>query len=156
MRPGSRPSSGYGLVAMLLLLAVAAAGLSAVAQSWAESARRDKEQQLLRIGALYVRALEEYRRNSPGTDKVLPMELDELALDRRFVGTVRHIRRLYPDPVSKEGGWGIVRGDDGRIRGVYSLCTEEPLIGTSIRRPGLQLAAARRYADWRFVVETKR
>ncbi|KQV95042.1 hypothetical protein ASC91_25790 [Pelomonas sp. Root1237] len=141
---------------MLLLVALTAAGLSTVAQSWAESARRDKEQQLLRIGALYVHALEDYRRKSPGTEKVLPMELEELVMDRRFVGTVRHIRRLYPDPVGTDGRWGVIRGDNGRIQGVHSLSADEPLIGASIERPGLQLPAARRYADWRFVVDSKR
>jgi type II secretory pathway pseudopilin PulG len=159
MRRGERSgplgrSGGYGLVAVLVLVALTSMALSVAAQSWADAARRDKEQQLLRIGLLYVQALERYRRSSPGTDKRLPQELDELLTDQRFVGTVRHLRRLYPDPVGATGQWGLVRGDDGRIRGVYSLSEDQPLIAGAVRRPGLRLEPARRYADWKFVVGT--
>ena len=48
----------------------------------------------------------------------------------------------------------MVRGDDGRIRGVHSLSEEEPLIAGAVRRPGLRLEPARRYSDWKFVVDT--
>jgi type II secretory pathway pseudopilin PulG len=158
MRPGDaltpRHQRGYGFVAILLLLAVVSLGLSSVSSSWSTEARRDKEQQLIRIGQLYVQALERYRRVSPGTDKRLPMELDELLLDQRFVGTVRHLRRLYPDPVSMGQAWGVIRSDDGRIQGVYSLSQEEPLIKGTVARPGLRLAAAARYSDWKFVVDS--
>ncbi|OWQ87001.1 hypothetical protein CDN99_20105 [Roseateles aquatilis] len=141
---------------MLVMLALASVGLSVAAQSWADAARRDKEQQLLRIGALYVQALERYRRSSPGTDKRLPLELEELLMDQRFVGTVRHLRRLYPDPVGSTGRWGVVRGEDGRIQGVHSLSEDEPLIEGSVRRPGLLLQPARRYSDWKFVVDSEK
>lgn len=141
-------------MAVLLLLAVVSLGLSTVSHSWSIEARREKEQQLIRIGQLYVQALERYRRVSPGTDKRLPLELDELLLDQRFVGTVRHLRRLYPDPVSLGQSWGVIRGDDGRIRGVYSLSQEEPLIKSTVSRPGLRLPAATRYSDWQFVVDS--
>ena len=149
VRTGAR---GYGLVAVLVLVALASVALSVTAQSWADAARRDKEQQLLRIGTLYVQALERYRRSSPGTDKRLPQELEELVLDQRFVGTVRHLRRLYPDPVGATGRWGVVRGEDGRVRGVRSLSEEAPLIAGAVRRPGLLLQPAQRYSDWQFVV----
>ena len=89
---------------------------------------------MLRIGALYVQALERYRRSSPGTDKRLPLELEELLMDQRFVGTVRHLRRLYPDPVGSTGRWGVVRGEDGRIQGVHSLSEDEPLIEAAVRQ----------------------
>lgn len=152
MRRGER---GYGLVAVLVLLALASLALSVTAQSWATDSRREKEQQLLRIGALYVQALERYRRSSPGTDKRLPQELEELLVDQRFVGTVRHLRRLYPDPVGGSGQWGVVRGEDGRVRGIYSLSEDAPLIDGPVRRPGLLLAPARRYSDWKFVVDSE-
>jgi type II secretory pathway pseudopilin PulG len=160
MRRGERraprhATRGYGLVAVLLLVALTALGLSSVAQSWSEAARREKEQQLLRVGALYVQALERYRRSSPGSDKRLPKELDELLLDQRFVGTVRHLRRLYPDPVNPAGAWGVVRGEDGRIRGVRSLSEDAPLIAGGVVRPGLKLPPAQRYSDWQFVVDSE-
>lgn len=152
-RAGAR---GYGLVAVLVLVALTSAALSVAAQSWADAARREKEQQLLRIGALYVQALERYRRSSPGTDKRLPQELEELLMDQRFVGTVRHMRRLYPDPVGTTGRWGVVRGEDGRVRGVQSLSEEAPMITGAVRRPGLLLQPAQRYSDWKFVVDSEK
>lgn len=163
-RHGLRPSRsnarhdsrGFGLVVVLILIAVTSFGLSMAAQSWANDARRDREQQLLRIGQLYVQAIERYRRSSPGTDKRLPQALEELVLDTRFVGTVRHLRRLYPDPVGASGEWGLVRDDAGRIKGVFSLSEAAPLISGEVRRPGLLLQPAQRYSDWQFTVDTEK
>lgn len=145
---------GYGLVAVLILVALSALGLASAGESWTQSARRDREQELLRIGQLYAQALTRYRDMSPGSVKQLPRELDELLLDRRFVGTVRHLRQLYPEPLSADGRWELLRGDDDRIQGVRSRSNEAPLASRGVRRPGLELPAATRYADWKFLAET--
>jgi type II secretory pathway pseudopilin PulG len=149
-----RAAGGYGLVAVLIMVALSALGLASAGESWSQSAKRDREQELLRIGRLYVQALTRYRDVSPGSVKQLPRELEDLLHDRRFVGTVRHLRQLYPDPLNADGNWALLRGDDGRIKGVRSRSTEVPLASAGVRLPGLVLPAATSYADWKFLAET--
>ena len=122
MRRGERSgplgrSGGYGLVAVLVLVALTSMALSVAAQSWADAARRDKEQQLLRIGLLYVQALERYRRSSPGTDKRLPQELDERAVadDDPVLGVVGDVGDLLGEQADVER---VQDGAHGRHREV--------------------------------------
>jgi type II secretory pathway pseudopilin PulG len=155
-RAPSWPASacGYGLVVVLILVALSALGLASVGQSWAQTAQREREQELLRIGQLYAQALTRYRDMSPGSVKQLPRELEDLLQDRRFAGMVRHLRQLYPDPLSADGRWALVRGDDGSIQGVRSQSTDTPLASGGVRRPGLELPAVSHYSDWKFLAET--
>lgn len=152
MRAGEqRGRNGFTFVAVLLLLALVSLGLAAVGPLWSQQARRDREQELLRIGALYAQAIARYRDVSPGSLKQYPTSLDDLLLDRRFVGTLRHLRKAYADPLDPGRPWGLVRNDAGRIVGVYSNSQEAPLAQAPVEREGVLLPAARRYSDWLFV-----
>lgn len=62
---------------------------------------------------------------TPGDPKQLPKSLENLLLDPRFPGTVRHLRRLYRDPMTG-GGWGLARRPEGGIEGVHSLSEVAP------------------------------
>ncbi|XHS79814.1 hypothetical protein ACFJGW_07490 [Burkholderiaceae bacterium UC74_6] len=148
-----RKQGGYGLVAVLILLALAALGLSQVSERWTQDSRRAKEQELLRVGQLYAKALTRYRDMSPGSLKRLPKDLDELLLDKRFVGTVRHLRELYADPVNHGADWILVRDEDGRIQGVRSSSDEAPLIQKELRLGSRTLKVASRYSEWQFLVD---
>ncbi|WP_374592287.1 type II secretion system protein [Aquabacterium sp.] len=55
-----------------------------------------------------------------------PLELKDLLEDRRTGKLVRHLRQLYPDPVTGQR-WGVQRSPDGRIAGVYSLSDAAPV-----------------------------
>ena len=135
---------------VLCLLGVVGAAAAMVGPMWAKAAQRDREAQLLRTGRLYAHALTRFRQVSPGNVKQFPKKLTELTLDNRFVGTVRHLRRLYEDPIEPDTPWGLVLNDEGRITGVYSTSELKPL---SDRGPGPDgtLIAASRYTDWRFM-----
>ena len=88
--------------------------------------------------------------------KAYPPSLDSLLLDTRFVGTYRHIRRLYADPLDPSRAWGIVRAPDGGVRGVFSQSTEAPLRREPLDLGPTILSAASRYSDWHFVPEVHR
>jgi len=63
---------------------------------------------------------------------------------------VRHLRRLYRDPMSASTEWGVLRAPDGGIMGVHSLSQETPIKtgGFAYRDLALQDAAA--YTEWHF------
>ena len=130
-------------------------GLAIVGPRWADQARRERERDLVQIGSLYARAIAAYYAASPGSLKQYPLKLDDLLADSRMVGTVRHLRKLYPDPLDPSRRWGTVLGTDGRVRGVYSQSTDEPLRIESLDAGAVELPAARRYSDWKFVAKTQ-
>ena len=150
---------GYTLVVVLLLLALVSLGLAQAGPLWSQQVRREREQELLRIGRLYALALASYREASPGSLKQFPDRLDALLRDTRFVGTVRHLRMLYPDPVNPGQPWGLVRDDGGRVVGVRSLSSDAPLAARPVLPGGRPLLAgpqaypqaAQQYKDWIFL-----
>lgn len=56
-----------------------------------------------------------------------PLELQDLLEDRRSGKLVRHLRQIYRDPLTGSYLWGLQRGPDGRITGIYSRSDAAPL-----------------------------
>jgi type II secretory pathway pseudopilin PulG len=148
--PAGGGQGGWLLLALLFLLAALGAGMAAVGTVWTTAAQREKEAELLFVGEQYRRAIESYRRRGPETAKPYPPSLEELVQDRRFPMPVRHLRRLYPDPMTGGTEWGLVRDADGGIVGVYSLSEGAPLkkAGFPPDQAGFEEAAS--YRDWVF------
>lgn len=142
---------GFTFVLVLLALAMSSIGLAVVGPTWSERLRREREQDLLHIGRLYAEALVSYRDASPGSLKQYPLRLEHLLEDPRFVGTRRHLRRLYPDPLGGGRPWGLVHDAQGRVIGVFSQSEDEPLMRRSLDLGTVQLPPARHYADWKFI-----
>ena len=146
-------AKGFTYVWVLALLACMGAALSVVGPSWADAMHRERERELLRVGFLYARAIQSYRDASPGANQY-PPSLDALLMDKRLVGTHRHLRKLYAEPMEPSLGWGLVRADDGSIRGVYSLSGRKPLRSEPLDLDLVKLPAANSYREWKFVPET--
>jgi type II secretory pathway pseudopilin PulG len=155
MRRGRHRECGFAFVAVLALLALMGIGSAAVGPLWAEESRREQEDELLRVGQLYAEAIARYHSASPGSAKRYPETLEQLLMDTRFVGTVRHLRTLYADPVSGQS-WGLVRDADGGIRGVFSRSEAPPLRTVPIAVGAVTLAPASRYSQWQFVARVER
>jgi type II secretory pathway pseudopilin PulG len=152
MRAGRQGTQrGFSYVAVLALVALMGIGLAAIGPLWAEEARRDREDELLHIGRLYAEAIARYQKASPGSARRYPPTLDALLMDTRFVGTVRHLRTLYPDPLEPARPWGLVRDAEGGIRGVFSQSEAPPLRTVPIVVGTVTLAPAARYSEWHFV-----
>lgn len=153
--PGSRATvrvRGFTYVWALALLALTSIGLAAVGPRWSEDEHREREAELIRVGNLYAQAIERYRLASPGSRRHGPARLEDLLSDDRFGGTQRHIRQLYPDPMQPSVPWGLVRDESGDIVAVYSQSERAPLRRVALSLDRLHLPAARRYADWSFVL----
>jgi type II secretory pathway pseudopilin PulG len=142
---------GFTMLAVLAALVLLALSLQGVMWVVSTQAQRERELELLRVGAAIRDAIGRYVESSPGVVKQWPPSLEALLDDRRSVVLRRHLRRLYADPIQRSGEWGLVRAPDGGVAGVYSL-SHAP----SIRTSGVDLAVygvepAARYVDWRFV-----
>ena len=148
MRAGER---GFTYVWVMAAVAILGVGLAAMGSLWSDDARREREQEALRIGRLYAEAIDSYYRASPGSAKLYPPSLEALLEDTRFVGTYRHLRRLYGDPLRPGQPWSVVRGADGRVRGVASTSEDAPLRQEPLDLGVVVLPAARKYSEWQFV-----
>ncbi len=147
---------GFTLVALLLALALVSLALAAAGPIWSQQQRRERERELLRIGALYAQAIRSYHQSSPGSARDHPARLEDLLLDTRFVGTRRHLRKLYPDPLQPGRPWGLVKDERDRITGVFSQSTAAPIARAAVLLPDRTLPPARRYADWKFLAAASR
>lgn len=141
--------TGFTLLAVLFMVAALGVGMAAAGTLWETAARRDKEAQLLFVGDQYRRAIESYYQATPGTLKRYPPTLADLLEDRRFPNVVRHLRKLYPDPITGTQEWGLVRREGG-IAGVFSLSQREPCKKANFSKYDVNFENAAHYVDWIF------
>lgn len=150
-RGNTHRASGFTYVAMLFALAVFSVGTATFLQYWSENVRRERERDLLLVGREFAFAIRTYYESSPGTVKQYPKSLEELLSDPRFVGTRRHLRRVYRDPVTSLPQWGIVQAPGGGVMGVFSQGSGTPRKRNGFP-PWVQVSGdAGKYSDWKFV-----
>ena len=143
---------GFAYLWILFFVSFMGVSLAAAGVVWEVRVRREKEADLLFIGAEFRRAITDYYRLTPQAAKELPQRLEDLVEDRRGLVTRRHLRRVYRDPVTGSNEWGLTL-IGGRISGVYSLAAGVPIRQGGFAAADARFEGARRYADWRFVAE---
>lgn len=148
---GKTTSGGFTYLALLFFVVAAGALSSATGIIWSTQSQRSKEEQLTYVGEQYRRAIKSYYEQSPGAVKRYPRELGDLLRDERQVGIVRHLRRLYRDPITLRSDWGIVRAADGGIMGVFSKSASSPIRASNLSSRVPADVVGRTYADWKFV-----
>lgn len=144
--------AGFTYLGVLLLIAVSSVALAASGTLWSSVAQREHERQLLWVGGQYAQALRSYYRASPGLAQY-PQELTDLLVDNRFPEARRHIRRLYPDPITGSDEWGVLRAIDGRITGVHSRSDATPFKRSGFDSQWSGFEGLEHYSDWQFVAE---
>jgi type II secretory pathway pseudopilin PulG len=141
------------MLAVLAAMFISALAANAVMLSVAQQDRRDREAQLIQVGSLYRLAIKDYYDMSPGAEKQWPKTLKDLSYDTRFVDVRRHLREVYPDPITRSEDWGLitleVAGKTG-ISGVYSKSTEIPLHTAAASLAGFEMPSVTQYAQRRF------
>lgn len=143
---------GFTYIGLLIMVAIIAAGATASLGAGYSLQRRDVEAELLAIGQEFRAALQGYADATPVGQPTAPKELAELLRDPRHPGVRRHLRRLYPDPLTGRGEWGLVRDTAGRIEGIHSL-SDTPTIRQASFPPGMEVfEKARRHAEWVFAL----
>jgi len=90
--------AGYSLVILMMAAFVLAVGLLVAIPVWETQVRREKEEELIFRGRQYVEAVRLYLAKNPAT---IPKSLDDLVKGR-------FLRRLYKDPMTKDGKWNLI------------------------------------------------
>ncbi len=139
------------MLAVLAALTLLALSLQGVMWIVSTQTQREREWELLTVGAEIRAAIGRYVQATPGTTPQWPPSLEALLDDKRSVTLRRHLRKIYTDPLTRSTEWGIVQAPDGGVAGVYSKSSTTP-----IRSGGQELAlfgvgSAARYSEWWFV-----
>ena len=142
--------AGFTYLGLMFAIAIAGIGLAGTGVLWQMESRREKEKELLFVGEEFRRAINSYFSKSPGGDLQYPQKLEDLLLDTRFPNPVRHLRRIYREPMMADGQWELIR-QEGRIMGVASSSQEQPIkiAGFSPEQDDFEGAVS--YAEWRFI-----
>jgi hypothetical protein len=138
---------GFTYLAFLLIVAVSGAGLAAYSEIASHEAQREKEAELLFRGNQYRDAIAAYYK----IEDRYPESLDQLLQNKGFAMPVRHLRRLYADPMTGQPDWALVKGPDGGIMGVYSRSEAAPIKTGNFSWKNSDFAGAVAYSDWKFV-----
>jgi type II secretory pathway pseudopilin PulG len=144
-----RKTQGFAYLTVLFVVAIMSGGLAVVGQVWHTAALREREAELLQVGNEYRKAIERYYLAANA--RQYPRSLSELVKDPRQPATVRHLRRLYRDPITGGKDWGVVQAPDGGIAGVYSLSAERPLKSGGFAVRDAAFEGKGKYSDWQFV-----
>lgn len=143
-----RRPEGFAYLTILFIVAIMAGGLAVIGEVWQTSTLREREAELLFIGDQYRKAIERYYLAGP---RQYPKNLTDLVQDPRQPGTVRHLRRLYPDPITGKAEWGFVKSPDGGFAGVYSLSEEQPLKSAGFAVRDATFEGKLKYSEWQFI-----
>ncbi len=138
---------GFTLLGLLLVVGAMGAGLAAYGQLYSQAAQREKEAELIFRGNQYRQAIESYFRK----EQTYPKSLAELLADNRYPTPVRHLRKLYADPMTGRREWGVMESPDGAgIMGVHSSSEDEPIKTGNFLLANQHFADAKTYKDWQF------
>lgn len=113
--------------------------------------KREKERELLFVGDQFRRALDQYSLHSPAGSRRFPMSLEDLLKDPRTPNTQRYLRKIYSDPITGSLEWGLVKGPNDEIYGIYSLSEEEPVKKHNFSSSDAGFEGKMKYAEWVFM-----
>ncbi|MEJ2471687.1 MAG: hypothetical protein P8Y91_04305 [Desulfuromonadales bacterium] len=163
-----RSQSGLTLMVVLVMVVIIGLTLGIAGSTWKATMQRAKEKQLLWVGDQYRRAIESYflmaRSRTAGSrgPATYPTNLEDLVKDPRSVETVRHLRKIYKDPMTGDdfdvirlGGVTTDQATNGTavgpIIGVRSASQDEPFQKDGFPEEYSEFNNATRYSDWAFV-----
>ncbi len=176
-------SDSKGFVYLWALFAVTVAGvvMAATGQVWQTKIQREKELELLFIGDQFRKAIMSYYNNQLSGMRQYPESLKDLLEDKRGPVPVRHLRKMYIDPMTLTDEWGVVKEDHAAqqvqqqnsgqnsasgntsatgssvasmrevIVGVYSMSSQPPLKKENFPEDYAKFSEAETYQDWQFI-----
>ncbi len=126
-----RFQSGFAYLAVLFLVVAISISMGIVAQNEDTLLKREKEQDWLFMGKQYQSAIASYYNHSPDGIKKLPSQVEDLLQDKRFIAPVRHLRKIYSDPLNNQQAWVLILNQENQITGVYSQ-SQASILSTKI------------------------
>jgi type II secretory pathway pseudopilin PulG len=155
-----RYRNGFTYVGLLIAVVFFGLGSVGAARILASSERGERERELLFVGNEFRKAIGSYYRSIPSAPRY-PERLEDLVLDSRFPAVRRHLRKIYPDPVTGRPEWGLVVAPEGGIMGVFSQSEREPMKRTNFDFEDRGFEGAAKftsgrpysYRDWQFIYQ---
>ncbi|HEX5339005.1 MAG TPA: type II secretion system protein, partial [Gallionella sp.] len=141
-------AAGFTYIALLIVIAVMGVVLASTGEVWYMAAKREKERELLFVGDQFRRAIKQYAMHSQSTSRRYPMSLEDLLKDERYPNTQRYLRKIYIDPITGSSEWGLLKGLNGEIFGVYSLSEDEPVKKRNFSFADASFEDKKKYAEW--------
>ncbi|MDR2625132.1 MAG: type II secretion system protein [Zoogloeaceae bacterium] len=149
-RPAFSRQAGFSYLWVLLLVALMGVGLTVAVEMDSTVSQRDREKALLATGRQFQVAIGHYYEGlQTGGRNEYPASLEDLLQDPRYPGTMRHLRKIFVDPMTGKAEWGLVR-IGGRIVGVHSLSGKTPIKQANFEAEVSHFAGAQKYTDWVF------
>jgi type II secretory pathway pseudopilin PulG len=141
-----------GAILMLLLIMIVILGLAAgmAGQTWSSTMQRAREAELLWRGQQYEQAIASYYAVKHGPQQMLPAKLDDLLRDPRFPNVVRHLRKIYKDPMTGDE-MELITDPAERIIGVRSSSDLQPFQQDGFPKELDKLRGKSSYREWEFV-----
>jgi type II secretory pathway pseudopilin PulG len=136
---------GFSLLAILFVVAAMGIALSTAFEMRSTGLKREREAELIFVGREFREAIARYH-HSGGQ---YPESLEALLQDPRSTTLKRHLRRIYPDPVTSRPDWGLVTLNE-RIVGVFSLSDRAPLKTDGFEPTEAAFKERDKYSDWWF------
>lgn len=150
MLSSKRHQAGFSYLWVLLLVALMGVGLTVVAEMDSIVSQRDQEKALLVTGRQFQVAIGRYYEMvKVGGRNQYPARLEDLLQDPRYPGTVRHLRKIFIDPMTGKAEWGLVKVG-GRIVGVHSLSEKTPIKQANFEADFSNFGDAQKYTEWVF------
>jgi type II secretory pathway pseudopilin PulG len=143
---GCANQAGFTYIVVLIAVAIIGATLALTGSVWHTEVKREKESELLFVGGEFRRAINQYYRMGGQ----YPMNLADMVKDPRQSSPVRHLRKLYPDPITGKKEWGLLRGPNNGIVAVYSLSQDAPLKTGGFALVDQMFEGKQKYSEWVF------
>jgi len=149
-----KAAHGFTYLTVLIFVAIIAITSTATVQVVSLHERREKEEELLDIGMQFRNALLSYADATPaGQLQRAPKTLEDLLKDPRYPTSLRHLRKIYYDPLTGKKEWQTVLSPDKQgIIGIYSAATGKPIKIANFDPLFQDFSGKTSYQDWKFVV----
>ena len=148
MPAGSQRQSGFTYLGLLAAVVILGLVLTMASRVWSFSAQRDKEVELLHIGAEYRLAIARFY----AVGSRYPSTLQDLLTDNRFPVPRRHLRQLYRDPFTGDTDWTLIMDPTNSvIMGVASKSKLVPIKRKGFGELDVGFDDKDCYSDWKFV-----
>ncbi|KJH64883.1 hypothetical protein UF12_01970 [Acinetobacter calcoaceticus] len=136
---------------MLLSLLFLSLGIGQWSINYATLKQREKEEELLRIGLMYRKAIYQYYQNSPGDVKTYPEKIEDLLRDPRYLEVKRYLRKLEKDPMTSKD-FLLIKNSENQIIGIYSSSLQKTIKKAGFL-PSLQrFEKSKKYKEWIFMM----
>ncbi len=141
---------GFTYLGLLIFIALIALASTTAVSVGTLVQRRSAEEELLFIGGQFRSAFQSYATITPAGQPQFPNQLEDLVQDPRFPKPVRHLRKIFVDPITGKPDWHLIPAPAGGIMGISSASDTAPIKIGNFSDADLALEGKEKYSEWVF------